>query len=87
VAALFDFDQVLEIYKPVGDRQYGYYCLPVLAGDRLVARADLKCDRKAGCINVLTCRYEDERPSSAHQEAVRTAVERHARLLGMDLRE
>jgi len=85
VAALFAFDQVLEIYKPVGDRQYGYYCLPVLAGDRLVARVDLKCDRKAGCINVLTCRYEDEQPSSAHQEAVRTAVERHARLLGMDL--
>jgi uncharacterized protein YcaQ len=83
VAALFDFDQVLEIYKPVGDRQYGYYCLPVLAGDRLVARADLKCDRKAGCINVLTCRYEDERPSSAHREAVQTAIERHGRLLGM----
>ena len=87
VAALFGFDQVLEIYKPVKDRQYGYYCLPVLAGDRLVARVDLKCDRKAECINVLTCRCEDEQPSSAHREAVQTAVERHARMLDMDLRE
>jgi len=87
VAALFGFDQVLEIYKPVSQRQYGYYCLPVLAGDRLVARVDLKCDRKTDCINVLTCRFEDEQPSSAHQEAVRSAVERHARMLGMDLRE
>ena len=87
VAALFGFDQVLEIYKPVKDRQYGYYCLPVLAGDRLVARVDLKCDRKAECIKLLSCRFEDEQLSSAHQEAVRAAVERHAQLLGMDLRE
>ena len=87
VAVLFGFDQVLEIYKPVRQRQYGYYCLPVLAGDRLVARVDLKCDRKADCINLLSCRYENEQPSSAHQEAVRTAVDRHTQMLGMDLRE
>ncbi len=83
VAALFGFDQVLEIYKPAKDRVYGYYCLPVLAGDRLVGRVDLKCDRKAGRIEVLSSRYEDDPPSSAHQEALRTAVERHGRLLGM----
>ncbi len=85
VLALFDFDQVLEIYKPAKDRVYGYYCLPVLAGDRLVARVDLKCDRKAGAVRVLSSRYEDEKPTTAHFEAVRTAVERHGRLLGMDI--
>ena len=85
VATLFGFDQVLEIYKPVQDRLYGYYCLPVLAGDRLAARVDLKCDRKGGCIDVLSSRYEEEKPTPAHQEAVRTAVERHGRMLGMEI--
>ena len=84
VAALFGFDQILEIYKPASQRQYGYYCLPVLAGDRLVARVDLKCDRKERRIETLSSRYEDEKPTPAHQEALRTAVERHGRLLGMD---
>lgn len=86
VNAIFGFDQVLEIYKPVKDRKYGYYCLPVLAGDRLVARVDLKADRKAGAIEVLSRRFEGESPSSAHREAVRTAVERHARLLDVSIR-
>ena len=81
VAALFGFDQILEIYKPAKDRLYGYYCLPVLAGDRLVARVDLKCDRKAGRIKVLSTRYEDEQPSSAHREAVLLAVDRHVDML------
>jgi len=85
VELLFGFDQVLEIYKPAKDRVYGYYCMPVLAGDRLVARVDLKCDRKAGAIDVLSRRYEDESPTAEDAEAVRTAVERHSRLLGMDI--
>jgi len=87
VATLFGFDQVLEIYKPVQERLYGYYCLPVLVGDRLVARVDLKADRKRECIRLLSSRFEDEQPAAAHREAVRTAVERHARLLGLDLRK
>ena len=84
VAALFGFDQVLEIYKPAKDRVYGYYCLPVLAGDGLVARVDLKCDRKTALVEVLSTRFEDAKPTTAHREAVRSAVERHRRLLGLD---
>lgn len=85
VAVLFGFDQVLEIYKPVSQRRYGYYCLPVLAGDRLVARVDLKCDRKTGAVRIISCGYEEPEPTAAHREAVRTAVERHGRLLGMEI--
>lgn len=85
VVTLFGFEQLLEIYKPAKDRKYGYYCLPVLAGDCLVARVDLKADRKAGCIRQLSCRYEEEAPPSAHREAVRTAVERHCSLLRMEI--
>ncbi len=83
VAMLFGFDQVLEIYKPAAERIYGYYCLPVLAGDRLVARVDLKCNRKVGRIDLLSCRYERDDPSAADRQAVLSAIDRHARLLDM----
>lgn len=43
---LFDFDYVWEVYKPEHQRRYGYYALPVLWGDRLVARFDSRMDRQ-----------------------------------------
>jgi uncharacterized protein len=56
VRRLFGFDQVLEIFKPARQRVYGYYCLPVLAGEKLVARVDLKADRKGRKLHVLSYR-------------------------------
>lgn len=45
--ALFDFDYRWEVYKPVTERQYGYYVLPVLYKDRFVARFEPGRDRKS----------------------------------------
>jgi uncharacterized protein YcaQ len=79
VRRLFGFEHLIEIYKPAPQRQYGYYVLPLLVGDRIVGRADLKTDRREGVLRVLALHLA-ARVSDA---ALDTALARLARAAGV----
>jgi uncharacterized protein len=55
---LFDFEYVLEMYKPAEKRRWGYFALPVLHHDRLVGKLDAMTDRKAGTL-IINALHED----------------------------
>jgi uncharacterized protein len=76
---LFGFSHRLEIYTPRAKRRWGYFVLPVLDGDRLVARADLALDRKAGRLVVHAVHAEPRVPRGKRlPRAIRRELERLA---------
>lgn len=79
------FDHLIEVYKPQPQRRYGYYVLPLLRGERIVGRADLKSERKEGRLVVRAFHREPGvRASGALDDALDRALQRLARVIGLD---
>ncbi len=81
---LLGFDYVWEVYKPEHQRKFGYYTLPVLWGDRLVARFDSKLDRTSGTFVILGLWLEDNAlgQDEAFAEALARGFARFVAFLG-----
>jgi len=79
---LFGFKHVIEVYKREHERQYGYYVLPLLAGDRFIGRADVKADRPEGVLRIR--RFTPEPNVRGNVETkLEKAAARLARILGL----
>ncbi len=81
--SLFHFDYTWDVYKPAELRQYGFYVLPVLYGDRFIARTDLAFNRKADVLEVRGWWWEaDITPDAQLYQAVQAGLNRFQRMLG-----
>ncbi len=82
---VFDFEYVWEVYKPAHQRKWGYYTLPILYGDDLVARLDPKLDRATNTLHVLGFWLEDDAPKDvAFADALANGLKRFADMVGAE---
>ncbi len=81
---IFQFDYALEMYKPVPQRRWGYYALPILHGDALVGKLDAAADRAAGVLRVHAI-HQDVPFTKAMRAAIDREIVDLARWLKLDL--
>jgi uncharacterized protein len=80
---VFGFRHVIEVYKREHERLYGYYVLPLLAGDRFVGRADVKADRADGVLRIKRFTPEPGARGNPDEKLERAAL-RLARTIGLE---
>jgi uncharacterized protein YcaQ len=82
---LFNFLYRIEVFVPEPKRQYGYYVFPLLEGDRMIGRIDMKADRKAGVLDVRRLWLEKGiRPSLGRMEKLDAELMRVGRFAGVE---
>jgi uncharacterized protein len=82
---LFGFNYRIEIFVPEPKRQFGYYVFPLLEGDRLIGRIDMKADRKAGVLDVKKLWLEKGvRASAGRLEKLDAELQRLSRFTGVE---
>lgn len=79
---LFDFDYLLEMYKPAAKRRWGYFALPILHDDRLIGKLDAVADRKRGVLEINAI-HEDVPFTTTMSAAVQAELDDLAGWLGL----
>lgn len=82
---LFDFDYRIEIFVPEAKRTYGYYVFPLLEGERLVGRIDMKAERQQNLLSVTALWLEPKiKFSKVRQRMLAAELARIAKFVGLD---
>ncbi|MBP9191406.1 MAG: YcaQ family DNA glycosylase [Ignavibacteria bacterium] len=80
---IFDFDYTIECYVPEPKRVYGYYCLPVLSGNKFAGRLDAKSDRSSDTFIIKNLHFEKNfRRSNSFDKKLRSSIDRYAKFTG-----
>lgn len=85
---LFGFDYTIEVFVPAAKRRYGYYVFPLMEGDRIIGRIDMKADRKADALTVAALWPEPKtRFAQGRLARLEAELDRQRRFAGLrDLR-
>jgi uncharacterized protein YcaQ len=77
--AFFDYDHIFEAYVPKEKRKFGYFALPVLDGDEVVAAVDLKTDRAKGKLLIQKWSWVGKGSAKLHKKPIEEALHRFER--------
>ena len=78
-SAFFGYDHIFEAYVPKEKRKLGYFALPVLVGDEIVAAIDIKADRREGRILIQNWTWTDIADPARHKPVIEAALDRFER--------